>query len=56
MVFSRLNESSLRANRPYWESLVFAAVDGARRHTSLSPHLLFDGDDSDFTGRLEREA
>jgi len=50
--FFALNQSSLMSARSLWEPMIVAALNSARRTTSVEPHLLFDGGDDPFIEKL----
>ena len=46
--FFAVNQESLSVMRDHFEPLILAAVHSAKAHTTLDPHLVFDGGDDPF--------
>jgi len=47
-----LSESSINRPEHGWRALVRTAVASAVKNTTLQPHMLYDGEESDFTAEL----
>ena len=47
--FFALNQPSLEPARYSWDPTILAAVERARQHTRLRPHLPYEGDPDEYS-------